>query len=103
MLYARKYLNIKKNSYKKVWYRLYTAPDVATWPNLLVVCHLLFSLPFSTGKVERLFSSLKVIKNEKRTSLSVSTLNDLKTEGPSLSNFSSDAAMYLWWKDCTPT
>ena len=78
-------------------------PDVATWPNLLVMYHLLFSLPFSTGKVERLFSSFKVIKNERGASLSVSTLNDLmevKTEGPSLSNFSSDVAMDLWWKDC---
>ena len=25
VLYARKYLNIKKDSYKKVWYRLHTA------------------------------------------------------------------------------
>ena len=38
--------------------------------------------------------------------LSVSTLSDLmevKTKGPSLSNFSSDAAMDLWWKDCATT
>ena len=46
---------------------------------------------------------MKVIKNERRTSLSVLTLNDLRTEGPPLSNFSSDAAMDLWWKDCATT
>lgn len=106
VIFARKYLNIKKDGYKRIWYRLHTAPDVASWPNLLVICHLLFSLPFSTGKVERLFSSLKVIKNERRTRLSVSTLNDLmevKTEGPSLTNFSPDAALDLWWKDCSTT
>ena len=71
------------------------------WHNVIQLCELLFSLPFSTAKVERLFLSLKVVKNEKRTNLNCFTLNDLlevKTEGPSVSNFSADAAMELWWK-----
>ena len=74
------------------------------WPNILRLSELLFSLPFSTAKVERFFSTFKVIKNEKRTNLSRSTLNDLlevKTEGPSFGNFSADAALELWWKDST--
>ena len=36
--------------------------------------------------------------------MNCSTLNDLlevKTEGPSVNNFSADAAMELWWKDST--
>ncbi len=58
----------------------------------------------STAKVERLLSTMKVIKNERRTKLSGSTLDDLlevKVEGPSLDNFSADAAIELWWKDST--
>ena len=100
--YSRKYLNIDKEAYQKVWYRLHTSPDSASWPNLLHICNLLFSLPFSTAKVERTFSVLKVIKSEKRTSLNSDTLGDLleiKTEGPPLSSFSADAAIDLWWKD----
>ena len=65
---------------------------------------LLLSLPFSTAKVERFFSTLKIIKNERRTNLNISTLNDLlevNTEGPTLSNFSADAAVDLWWSDCS--
>lgn len=100
--YARTYLRIGCDSYKKVWYQLYLSPDAVKWPNILLVSELLFSLPFSTAKVERLFSTLKIIKNERRTNLSCSTLNDLlevNTEGPTLSNFSADSAVDLWWSD----
>ena len=102
--YAWAYLRVESNTYKKIWYQLRTTPDSVKWHNVIQLCELLFSLPFSTAKVERLFSSLKVVKNEKRTNLNCSTLNDLlevKTEGPSVNNFSADAAMELWWKDST--
>ena len=102
MLYSRKYLNIKSDTYKRVWHRLHTVPDATQWPNLLQICQLLFSLPFSTAKVERTFSVLKAIKTERRVSLNSSTLEDLlevKLEGPPLSEFSADAAVELWSKD----
>ena len=102
--YARTYLRLGCDSYSKVWYQLYTAPNSANWPNVLLVSELLLSLPFSTAKVERLFSTLKIIKTERRTKLSCSTLNDLlevNTEAPSLSNFSADFAVDLWWHDCS--
>ena len=102
--YARTYLRIASDSYSKVWYQLYCSPDSTKWPNIMLVSELLLSLPFSTAKVERFFSTLKMIKNERRTNLSCSTLNDLlevKTEGPTLSNFSADAAVNLCWSDCS--
>ena len=52
VLYSRKYLNINNSTYKKIWHRLHNAPDATQWPNLLQICQLLFSLPFSTAKVE---------------------------------------------------
>jgi len=54
--------------------------------------------------VEKLFSTLKIIKNERRTNLNCSTLNDLlevNTEGPTLKDFSADVAVDLWWTDCS--
>ena len=102
--YTRTYLRIGCDNYSKVWYQLYSSPDSTKWPNILLVCELLLSLPFSTAKVERLFSTLKIIKNERRTNLSCSTLNDLlevNTEGPTICNFSADAAIDLWWSDCS--
>jgi len=101
--YARTYLRIGCDSYKKIWYLLKTSPDSVKWPNIFLICELLFTLPFTTAKVERFFSTLKTIKNERRTSLSCITLNDLlevNVEGPSLSDFSPDQAVEIWWSSC---
>ena len=68
--------------------------------------HYSFSLPFSNGHIERMFSSLKVIKIDRRTNLQPGTLSDLleiKVEGPNLGGFSADQAVVLWWEDCKTT
>ena len=65
---------------------------------MLALCELLFSLPFTNNEVERMFSTMKVIKTEHRTSLNTSTLNDLmeiNIEGPSFENVSADQAADL--------
>ena len=106
VLFARSNLSIQKDNYKRIWYLLHVAPEAVNWKNLLLVTELLFSLPFSTAKVERLFSMLKIMKTEKRTALSITSVNDLmeiNTEGPSLSNFNAEAAVSLWWNDCATT
>ena len=104
--YARKYLSIGKEGYQKVWYNLHTAPDASKWPNILRLCELVFSLPFANGHVERMFSTMKVIKTNLRTNLKSCTLSDLleiKVEGPPLASFSADKAVSLWWDDCKTT
>ena len=65
---------------------------------------ILFSLPFSSGTVERMFSMLKLIKTDSRTSLNTSTLSDLldiTIEGPALDVISPDQAIENWWKACS--
>ena len=50
-----------------------------------------------------MFSSMKVIKTNRRTHLDSSTLSDLlniQVEGPPLASFSTDQAVSLWWDDC---
>ena len=106
ILYTRKYLSIGQEGYQKVWYKLHTAPDASKWPNILHLCELLFSLPFSSGYVERMFSMMKIIKTNKRTNLKSSTLSDLldiKAEGPPLADFSADKSVALWWNACKTT
>ena len=103
--YARNYLRIGSESYQKIWYRLHTATDVEKWRNILALSDLVFSLPFSNGQVERMFSMM-IIKTDRRTSLHTSTLSDLleiQVEGPPLANFSPDRAVKLWWDDCKTT
>ena len=105
--YARKYLSSSTEGYQQIWYKLHTSPVAnSKWPNVLQLSQLIFSLPFSNGHVERLFSTLKVIKTDRRTQLQTATLSDLlaiRVEGPPLANFSPDEAIALWWKDCQTT
>ena len=63
--YARKYLHISKVCYESVWYIVHTCPDI-----------VLVS-PLTATHVERMFSSLKLIKTDRRTSMSITTLSDL--------------------------
>ena len=91
------------DGYQHVWYRLAFGHDCTRFKNLVAIAQLLFSLPFSTAKVERLFSRLKLIKTDRRTSLSQKTLSDLlevSVEGTELENFDSSAAVQLWWSVC---
>ena len=104
--YARNFLNVSQNTHRKVWYQLHTVPDSSKWPSVLELSKLLFSLPFSNAHVERAFSTLKVIKTERRTNLKKQTLSDLleiKVEGPPLAEFSPNEAVKLWWEDCQTT
>ena len=51
--YARKYLPIGSENYRKIWYKLHTSSDSSRWPNILILCELLFSLPISTSNCFR--------------------------------------------------
>lgn len=88
--YGRKYLPIGSENYRKIWYKLLMSPDSGRWPNILILCELLFSIPISTSRVEQLFSLLKVIKTKHRTSLNNSTLHALwRSMWRALSSFKS--------------
>ena len=78
------------------------APAASEWSNILSLVELLFSLPASNGKVERVFSQMKEIKGNKRSSLSNETLDDLlliSTAKISMKQFDADPAIKLWWND----
>ena len=49
VLYSRKYLSIGSEGYQKIWYKLHTSPDSGKWCNVLRICELVFSLPFSNA------------------------------------------------------
>ena len=97
---------VDKDSYRCVWYRIASVPDSSEWKNAIPIARLLFSLPCTTAKVERVFSQLKLIKNDRRTKLKQTTLLDLMevtVEGPAIADFSADSAIEGWWNDCATT
>jgi len=69
------------------------------WKNCLSLAEPLFSLPASNGKLERIFSQLKVMKTEKRSILNNQQLDDLNTDVIPLANFDANPSIDLWWKE----
>jgi len=76
-------------------------PDATGWANVLLLCKLIFSLPFSNSWVEQIFSSLKYLKSTKRNSLQISDVLEIHIEGPKLDEFSANSAIDLWLSECT--
>ena len=55
--------------------------DVKEWTNVLAIIELLFCLPMANGRLERVFSQLKLIKNDRQTCLKEDTLDRLNQYG----------------------
>lgn len=98
--YTVQYISLSSLDYHSVWWRLFHAPNSDEWANLLIFAELLFSLPASNGKLERVFSLLGTIKVDKRSCLTSESLDDLlllKSSSTPLASFSTDASIDLWW------
>ena len=65
---------------------------------------MLFTIPVSNGHLERCFSQMKILKTDKRCSLSEKRLDELLRiclESPPLSQWDAESAVQLWWQDRT--
>ena len=102
--YAKHYLNLVQEDYRTIWWKLFNSVDSKKWTNILSLVELLFCLPVANGHVERLFSSLKLIKTDRRSCLNEDHLDNLvriTTDGPPLAEWDATAAVQLWWNDKT--
>ena len=102
--YAKRYLDLVREDYKVTWWKLFQSSDAKNWSNILVLVELLFCIPVANGRVERLFSHLKVIKSNRRSTLGEDRLDQLlriKVDAPPLAQWDPSAAVDLWWKDKT--
>ena len=100
--FACGYIAIHTLHYQSVWWRLFNSPQKKDWGSVLVLAELLFSLPVSNAKVERVFSTANVIKTEQRTVLANSSLDDLlviNCDAVSVVDFTPDEAIQIWWDD----
>ena len=97
IIYANQFIALSTMSYQYVWWCLFNAPTASEWSNVLLLAELLFSLPSSNGKLERLFSMFK----STRSSLSNNTVKDLITINSDClpkHSFNADRSIELWWK-----
>ena len=99
--YATQFIPLSSMDYQAVWWRLFHAPNASEWSNILLLAQLTLSLPVSNWKLERIFSTLKIIKVDTRASLSNSTLVDLlvlNADKMSPQEFNPDPSIDLWWE-----
>ena len=100
MEYAVQYIALSTLDYHAVWWRLFHAPNHAEWSNVLILAELVFSLPASNGKLERIFSTLGTIKVDTRSRLTNESLDDqlvVKCDKIPLANFDPNPSIDLWW------
>lgn len=97
--YAVNFLNVNVCSYRNTWRKLFTTPNSAQWNDMLIMIRLLFTIPISNAKLERLFSKLKRIKTAFRSSLGFVRLENLLRileEGPPIEEYDPTSAIELW-------
>ncbi len=102
MQYAIQFVTLSTMDYRAVCWRMFNAPAASEWSNVLILVELLFSLPASNGKLERVFSQMNVIKTKKRSLLTNESLDDLlllTIDGVLLKDFCPDQSIDLWWQD----
>ena len=88
--YAKKALSLAGVSYLVTWHKIFMAPRSKCWRDKLLIIRLLFTVPLSIAKLERMFSKLKCVKANFHCSLSVKCLGNIlkiKEEGSSWQTF----------------
>ena len=91
VVYAKTYLNLVQEENQTIWWKLAN--------NILSLIELIFCLPMSNGHLEQVFSTLKMIKSERRTSLGENRLDNLlrvAVDCPALLDWDPDGAVQLW-------
>ena len=97
--YTKRYLEPSKTPYLRVWRRIFDSGRSNEWSMVLILVELLFAIPISNAKVERLFSLMNRVKRETRATLSEGTLNNLviiRAEGPELQDYDPTPAIESW-------
>ena len=87
-----------------MWYKIFNSSRRNEWKFILLLVELLFCLPISNAKVERLFSFMKRIKRDSRASLGEVQLNNMIricVEGATVTDFNPLPAITLWANETT--
>lgn len=97
--YTKRYLEPSKTSYLRVWRRIFDSGRSNEWSMVLILVELLFAIPISIAKVERLFSLMNCVKTETKATLGKSSLNNfvtIRVEGPELQDYDPTPAIESW-------
>lgn len=74
--YTKQYLQPSKTPSLRVWRRIFDSSRHNEWNMVLILVELLFAIPISNAKVERLFSLMNCVKTNARATLEGPELQD---------------------------
>ena len=100
--YAMKTLFLTGASYLVTWSKIFMAPRSKGWSNIHVMIRLLFTVPVSNAKLERMFSKLKLVKINFCCSLGIKRLQNIlriMEEGGSWETFDPMSGIKKWSTD----
>ena len=100
--YAKTTLSLARISYLVTWQKLFTTPGGEGSNRVLLMITLLFTVPVSNAKLERMFSKLKRVKTNFRGSIGVKQLENIlraMEEGSSWETFDPISAVKKWGID----
>ena len=75
--YAKKTLSLAGVLYLVTWQKIFMAPRSKGSSDILLMIRILFTVPVSNAKLERIFSKLKRVKTNFRCSLGVKGLENI--------------------------
>ena len=99
--YAKKALSLARVSYLVTRWKIFTAPKSKVSSNVLLMIRILFTVPVTNAKLERMFSKLKHVKTNFCCSLGVKDLRNIlriMEEGSSWETFDPIWAIKQWNK-----
>ena len=97
--YANRFLKLSGVSYLVTWRKLFSSPSKKDWVDILNLIQLLFTIPVSNAKLERMFSKMKRLKTVCRASLGTHQLEHLLRiveDGPSFTSYNVMPAVEFW-------
>ena len=60
--YSIQYLSLSNTPYRKTWCCVFASPCSQAWKDVLLIIELLFAIPVSNAKLERMFSKMKHVQ-----------------------------------------
>ena len=97
--FAVETIRVTGQPYLITWRKIFFAPRSKGWKDALILIELLFTIPVSKAKLERMFSKLKRVKINFHCSLSLQRLENIlriMEEGPAWEEYDPLPAIELW-------
>ena len=97
--FAVETIRVTGQPYLITWRKIFFAPRSKGWKDALILIELLFTIPVSNAKLERMFSKLKRVETNFPCSLSLQRLENIlriMEEGPAWEEYDPLPAIELW-------